>query len=351
MFEVDFLAVEPPGSAKSGDAIALRFSHDGGQAVVVIDCGYGDIGVKMADHIDRYYDTSRVDLAISTHPDGDHLNGFSRLLDRVSVGELWIHRPALHFSTVADLTNVEALDGLLDKAAAYGIPVTEPFTGLEAFGGKVRLLGPTRSYYEEVIGQHLAEERSKRLGLSAGAPIARTSGWLTKAANLLDRALSLFPAETLTDPAEDAVSGRNNSSVITLFELDGQRLIFTGDAGVPALRQAADDYESSVGPFAAAPVNFLQAPHHGSRRNLGPSLLDRILGPKGSGYADCWSYISSAKASEKHPSPKVVNALGRRGCTVVATEGSDKYFFSGGSLRPGWSTVSPIGALIEDDDD
>lgn len=351
MFEVDFLAVEPPGSAKSGDAIALRFSHNNGQIVVVIDCGYGDMGNTMADHIEKYYDASRVDLAISTHPDGDHLNGFATLLDRVAVGELWIHQPGLHFSSVADLSNLEALEKLLTKAAAYGIPVTEPFTGAEAFGGKVRVLGPTRSYYEQMLGEHLEEERRSRLGLATRATPVRASNWFTKAANLLERALSFFPAETLTDPAEDDVSGRNNSSVITLFDLEGHRLLFTGDAGVPALQQAADDYESTVGPFANTPLTFLQAPHHGSRRNLGPTLLDRILGPSSAPFADYAAFISSAKASDKHPSPKIVNALGRRGCWVVPTEGSNKSYCHDAPPRPDYGPVTPLPPLVEDDDE
>lgn len=35
-----------------------------------------------------------------------------------------------------------------------------------------------------------------------------------------------------------------------------------------------------VGPFSDLPLTFLRVPHHGSRHNLGPTILDRVLGPR-----------------------------------------------------------------------
>ncbi len=82
--------------------------------------------------------------------------------------------------------------------------------------------------------------------------------------------------ETLTDDGE--TGPRNNSSVITLLHVGGERMLFTGDAGIPALTAAASYYETIFGSFPAAPLTFFQTPHHGSRRNVGPTLLNRLLG-------------------------------------------------------------------------
>ncbi|MFC8391122.1 ComEC/Rec2 family competence protein [Streptomyces sp. NPDC057238] len=345
MYEVDFLPVESesgPGS-KSGDAIALRFTVEAEQrnAVVVIDGGFSYIGENLADHIAEYYETDVVDLIVSTHPDADHLNGISTLIEKVQAKELLIHQPRLHTYDVSDFSNLEALDSLISLAKSRSIPITEPFTGLSRFGGQFSVLGPTRSYYEKLLEQHLTEARS---GLSHASKATFSSA----VRGLLSKTLSYLPIETLSDDVE--TSPRNNTSVISLLRVGTSRLMFTGDAGIPALDAACDEYERTIGNFSSAPLDFFQAPHHGSRRNLGPTVLDRILGERGAPYSDVASFISSAKISEKHPSPKVVNALTRRGCQVFATEGRTITHSHAAPTRHNWTTLTPFGPLSEDDD-
>ena len=66
--------------------------------------------------------------------------------------------------------------------------------------------------------------------------------------------------------------------------------------GLPALNLAAREYERRIGAFPDAPLNVIRVPHHGSRNNVCPSLLDKIIGPKGS-TATVDAVISSAKSS------------------------------------------------------
>lgn len=344
MHEVDFLPVESesgPGS-KSGDAIALRFTVEAEQrnAVVVIDGGFSHIGENLADHIAKYYETDIVDLVISTHPDADHLNGLSTLIEKVQAKELLIHQPRLHAHDVSDFSNLEALDSLISLARSRGVRITEPFTGLSRFGGQVSVLGPTAKYYEELLEQHLAEERG---GLSH----TFKSSFGSTVRNLLSKTLSYLPIETLGEDGE--TSPRNNTSVVTLLREGSDRLLFTGDAGIQALDRACDEYELTTGGFSAAPLRFFQAPHHGSRRNVSPTILDRILGTRGASHSEVTSFISSAKISEKHPSPKVVNALSRRGCDVFATEGRIITHWRGAPARKNWTTLTPYGPLSEED--
>jgi hypothetical protein len=255
-----------------------------------------------------------------------------------------VHQPRLHLFDVSDLSNLESLDRLIATAHARKVVISEPFTGVQRFGGQLTILGPTQEYYVQLLRNHLAEERAGAR-LSAGA----TARWLSHATNLLERALASFPIETLTDGGE--TTHRNNSSVITLLRVDGRRLLFTGDAGIPALDAAAGYYEHVVGPFFVYPLAFFQAPHHGSKRNVGPTVLNRILGEPGRPFATSASFVSSAKAALKHPSPKVVNALSRRGCSVCATEGSKIQHHFGAPPRYGWSALQPLPALAEDDDE
>jgi beta-lactamase superfamily II metal-dependent hydrolase len=345
MYEIDFLPVESasgPGS-QSGDAIAMRFAPTVDSAeVVVIDGGFSDTGDQLVEHIDKYYETHHVDVVISTHPDADHLNGLVRVIEQMSVGELLIHEPGNHVRSVADFSNIEAVEQLIETARTNEVTVTEPFTGLTRLDGRLRILGPTEDYYTSLIEQHLEEARQ---GAKASARVS-----LSTRGDLLTREAAWMPAETLTD---DVTTGaRNNTSVITQIHTDFERWLFTGDAGIPALEYAADEYEAGIGQFYEEPLAFFQAPHHGSRHNLGPTILNRMFGSPTSRFGSFTSFISSARISTKHPSPKVVNALIRRGGSVFATEGKTICHHSGDApSRPGWTTLPVIQPLIEDDDD
>jgi len=349
MHEIDFLPVESEGatSSKCGDAIAVRFTYksEGRKAVIVIDGGYSDVGEDLKDHIGEYYDTDVIDLVISTHPDADHINGLKTLLEQPTARKLMIHRPRLHVPNVSQFSNIEAVDDLLKLAKQRDIPIIEPFEGVQDFGGQLTILGPTEAYYTELVKQHLEEERT-------GEAAARRRDHGTKGTSLartLDKILSWMPVETLPDDGE--TGPRNNSSVIALLEVDGRRLLFTGDAGIPALERAADYYEyTHRGAFSSYPLNFFQGPHHGSKRNVGPTILNRILGPRGYPYQELASFISSAKTCDDHPSPKVANALKRRGCRIACTEGKKIWHHCGAPGRPDWSPIPQIDWLDEDDD-
>jgi beta-lactamase superfamily II metal-dependent hydrolase len=350
VYEADFLAVEADGvpSSRSGDAIAVRFTSasDGRQRVIVIDAGFTSVGADVVRHIKTHYSTTIVDLVISTHPDADHLNGLRTVVEELQVRELMVHMPRAHAASVVDFANLEALDGLIDAARRRGVPITEPFEGVTRFSGELRILGPSQEFYEEKLKLHLEEEATGQ-GAAARA-LHATKSFALAARDLLTGTLSGFPAETLGEDGD--TSARNDASVITLLSVDGDRLLFTGDAGIEGLGRAADSYERNLGAFHDWPLKLLQVPHHGSRINLSPSLLNRVVGPPGAPHAATEAIVSSAKADPKHPSPRVTNALGRRGIPVVATEGRGICIFSGDVRRQGWFPVEPIGPLAESED-
>ena len=92
MYDIDFLPVGDEG--QSGDAIAIRFSRPdvGGYVHVVIDAGFQDDGDALVQHITGWFETDAIDLAIVTHPDGDHIGGMGTVLRNLNVGTLCIHR-------------------------------------------------------------------------------------------------------------------------------------------------------------------------------------------------------------------------------------------------------------------
>jgi beta-lactamase superfamily II metal-dependent hydrolase len=349
MHEIDFHPVTDAtgqGTMKSGDAITGRFlDASGTQRVFVIDAGYQATGEAIVTHIQNYYGTNRVDLTISTHPDSDHINGMATVVQELVVDELLVHQPRQHAGPrIAHFSNIEAVDTLLEVAADNNTVVSEPFTGTTRLNGHLQVLGPDKGFYAELVAEHLAEAVTG----TKSASLAQTL--LDRAGNLLESALPALPMiETLTDAG--TTNPRNETSVVALLTIDGQRLLFTGDAGQRSLTRVVDEYEVQVGPFASHPLQVFQVPHHGSRRNIGPTLLDRILGPRGNPYTATSAIVSATKDNPKHPSAKVTNALQRRGAQVAVTAGKIVCAVNGVTLRPGWSSIVPLPPLPEGDDD
>ena len=351
-YEIDFLPVGQ--GEKSGDAIAIRHGNLHGsrseQRVIVIDGGTKDSGQKLVDHIQTYYGTNEVDLVICTHSDGDHSSGLSVVVENLTVKRLWMHCPWNHSSRIRDAFRDGRLsnDGLSRRfqealahartleqlALSKGIPITEPFSDGTASTclTELTVLGPSRDYYCELLPQFdcmpamksVAENFLGRMAESVKA-VAESWGW-----------------ETLTEPPDgQGTRPENNSSVVLLLQVDGQNLLFTGDAGVPALEHAVDVAEANG--IDLKGCAFQQIPHHGSRRNVGPDILDRIVGPIGATPGFKTVFVSaSVGGAPKHPAKKVTNAYQRRGATVVATQGGAIYHHSKGAARWGYGPVAPV---------
>lgn len=349
-YELDFLGVGD--ESKSGDAIALRFGNLHGirqeQTVVVIDGGFKPTGDKLVEHIRSLYRTEVVDVVISTHPDQDHINGLETVISELEVGELWIHQPWNHNKNLAekfsdgrvtDSSLGERLEENLGKAWSLiqlaekkGITVREPFTGLQDASGCLKVLGPSKSYYEELLPGFEGMPTRAAEGLDAFTSLFKS------AVAKLKRFIAPWGEDQLDDDA--VTSARNNSSVITQLIIDSRRLVFTADAGIHALEHAADQIDGCV---SGAQLRFVQIPHHGSRRNVGPMVLNRLIGhPVAHGESrNITAIASTAKASEpKHPRKAVLNAFTHRGVRVLATRGSGVCHVHDAPDRSGWGALN-----------
>jgi beta-lactamase superfamily II metal-dependent hydrolase len=360
-YEIDFLPVGD--ESKGGDAIALRYGNLHGsrleQTVVVIDGGYTDDGEALVQHIREYYRTDKVDIVISTHSDQDHITGLEVVLEEMDVSNLLMHLPWQHsamltearksaFKSTALSDKIEksfqAASDLQTIAQRKGVPIVEPFAGMQTGDGALRILGPSKAYYEELLTKvEAAGPQSSVITLSE-----QLRKLLKAAARLVPETLWL---ETLRDDGE--TSPTNNSSVITLLTVDGRTSLLTGDAGIPALEQALHILEAEG--FEPGTLGFVQIPHHGSRRNVGPSVLNRLLGPKGQNSRNSTAFASvpPKNPEHKHPAKKVSNAFHRRGYDVHLTQGSKKQHSHDAPHREGWSTATPVGFhnQVEEDGD
>jgi hypothetical protein len=96
---------------------------------------------------------------------------------------------------------------------------------------------------------------------------------------------------------------------------------------------------------------FVQIPHHGSRRNVGPTILNRILGLiQAEGLESRFGAFVSAPADDNtHPRKIVLNAFIRRGGRIVATQGSKAIHYGGFPKREGYvnATTLPFSPRVE----
>lgn len=337
MYEVDFLPVGQAG--KHGDAIAMRFTRPdtGGLAHVVIDAGFIENGDALVEHVQRWYGRSSIDLAILTHPDGDHIGGMGIVLRELSVGELWVHR--LGRRGGAGLPAARAVDELIAVADQRGTAIHEPFAGVAAFGGALRILGPTEHWYGELVAEQRAEASER--GASLAGSLGDAAQWV------IQRFLPGLGPEVPFDDA-GGTNPRNNTSAVILIEIGEHRMLFTADAGVPALDRAWDWLELNDGD-ARAP-DFVQLPHHGSRHNASSTSLNRILGPTGQPQVKT-AFVNVGPGAKKHPSPRVANGFMRRGFRVYQTKGRGILHHGDGAPNRGWAPVDPLEPLDESQED
>ena len=334
-YEVDFLPVGE--GEKSGDAIAMRFgdlSRPDGQTVIVIDSGFGaKTGQQLAALIRNCYHASWVDLVVSTHPDLDHIGGLETILDEFegNVGCLAMHLPwerndAIRWvndnratpQSIGDNLRscLSAAVSLKRKADNMGMNVVEPFTGMrwEMTGGDVEVVGPREDFYNSLL-PHFD-------GMPSYAGVSYPAVEFSPPLNFMPGQDS-WDMEFISISDQSWTSAKNNSSVILQVTVDNRRLLFTGDAGIQALNEAASFLEASGS--ESIPLRMIQIPHHGSRNNVGPTPLNRIVGPITplNTWGDMSAIVSCApNGHPKHPNDRVLNAFRRRGARCFYTSGS-----------------------------
>lgn len=344
-YEIDFIPVD--SGQKNGDAIAIRITENGITKIYVIDGGTRTSGQSLVDHIKKYYGTTRVDYLINTHPDLDHISGLTVVMEQLDVQELWMHKPWEHAHeliddildnrvTVNSLTNrlqdtLKIAKELEEMAIERGIPVYEPFQGDNI--GHFHVLSPHSDWYIELIkgfNNMPASDKSTFLGEA-----------VRQFADKIKTVFENWNIETLSEDGE--TSDKNESSVVLYGQLPNNlKILITGDAGLKSLNKAYD-YASYNGVDLKV-CKFIQMPHHGGRRNVSPSLLNKLLGPilpEGSDSIGV-AYVNTSKDCPEHPKKSVSNAFKRRGFNVIPTNGQTKCKHWGYESRAGWVTVSPL---------
>jgi beta-lactamase superfamily II metal-dependent hydrolase len=345
-YEVDFL----PVGDSNGDAICIRYgTPETGYTIHVVDGGYTDTGQDIVNHIKKYYDNPTfIDHVVCTHADQDHASGLKTVLENFQVGALWVNRPWLYAGEIIDSFHGNwTVDGLQkhirseystiadleDIATRRGIPIREVFAGYNI--GAFKVLSPFKAEYLKLIPdldrtpQSYAEQASQR-------------DFGTRALAYLKEALQNFVETWSTERLggyEFDVGASNESSVVQMGIIDGRRIVLTADAGPKALSDAFDAANQMQ--IMGTPDVF-QVPHHGSRRNVTPAILDKWLGtPVTEGTTRGTALCSVGKNKPEYPRRRVANAFLRRGYPVISTRENPKSNYYGMPNKPGWVAAKP----------
>lgn len=353
-YEIDFL---PVGNGnKSGDAIAIRYGTQGNYKIMAVDGGTKKSGQKLVEHIREYYQTDYVDYVVNTHPDQDHASGLTEVLENLRVGELWIHRPWAYIDKIVKYidnpqtpfsrdrrTTIQSIKDRfqweyykyakeLERIAnKKGIIINEPYENSQI--GEFIVLSPSKNWHlfnlipnsnktEEIVSTTESSYTLIRTGLENILNIGESLGF-----------------ETLRNGGE--TSRENESSVILYAKFNNQGILLTGDAGNEALQKA---YKFAIdnGVDISQNLKFIQIPHHGSRRNVSPKILNQIIGAVGKKEKESiTAFVSAGKNDINHPRRVVTNAFIRRGCKVIETKGSTKHHHRGMPKREGWTIAKP----------
>jgi beta-lactamase superfamily II metal-dependent hydrolase len=347
VYEIDFLPVGD--GERGGDAIAMRFGAQltpQQQQVVVIDGGTKESGEALVSHIRTFYGTSNVNLVVCTHSDSDHACGLLEVLENLTVHNLAMHRPWNHAANIDELFRdpqinednlkrrfKESLDNahqLEQMANKKRIPIVEPFSDNTNGTSPLSVLGPSKKFYEQML-------LSFRGAPEPAAKSIFSPRFVSAVKEAVNWIMENWGIETLAEPDANASSAENNSSAILLFKDGNEMFLFTSDAGVPALTGAVE-VATRMG-VDLRTVNGLQVPHHGSKNNVGPAILNVIVGPKKAAEQYTKTAIVSApkEGEPRHPSKKVINAFMRRGAKVYSTKRGTIWHHSLDVPPRGWS--------------
>ena len=300
--EIDMLSV---GNA---DSILVTHWTDNIPCRVLIDGG----NKSNTDDVKEFLHSQNItyiDHVVCTHPHDDHAGGLVDLVSDINFhfGQAWVHQPYKHVSplkmreTLAKASNqelkeqisksIETVKELLAALVDRGIPHSvEPFK--DEIIGFLTVCGPSKKFYEDQIGIFSDSEKLNKF--------------------VDQRIYQLFYPKSEQDSTAEKEGGLlenpetsplNETSVILATVFDGNIFLFTADAGANALWNACSSYNLSD-------CFWMQAPHHGSRRNITKKLIEHFSPSV---------VFASAKGNRKHPRIAVVNAFKDNGAKVYST--------------------------------
>lgn len=383
-------------NALQGDCLLLRLGQrDGEDKIWMIDGGPGagpalggddapkevarvtpipDVVLPHLEAVRRVPPPHVISLGVCTHIDDDHIEGMRRLVRRMAAltpnpSDQIIFRRFWFNSLSAVLAGS---DGGALAPQSLGRTIADAFraTGRIAAGGVAQAIGgaPAPRGTPQAVAQSInqgidleSDLRTAKLAgnLPFGGPVTadgrplRIDGAVVTLLGPRPERLARLRAEwqaALEKPtaaSRDGAVGRlaarvirpdtsypNLSSIVMLVEVDGRRLLLTGDAlGDDVVEAWRDDLGKGA---AVCPVDVLKLPHHGSIRNVSKAFLATFP-------AD--HYVFSGNGAHDNPDAATIEMV------VESAQGAGReitlHFTNAGIVWKAPQTVKKTGATAE----
>ena len=344
-FEIDLL---PVGSEKkSGDCIAMRYGNlvDGKQqqTVIVVDGGYGSTWEEtLKPHLQKYYNCEydgklHIDLVVLSHPDQDHVSGLVEMAKdpEVEIVLVMMHRPWKELTpswfkdgriTKDSLKErlgdaFEKAKELADISRTCNVKLLDVGPISIKNGALITILGPSKEFYKTCIAN--CEKTPEQNENVEDLPQTQASKG--------NMEYELYVEGKITWDDTETTSSINESSLIILFEYEKVKILLTGDAGKEGLRQAIKYARENN--IRLDDCSIIKMPHHGSRKNVDPAIIDAFVGSKRVYYSCASDDLGH------HPSQRLINLMNEKGFVQLSTSGSTLHWGVNAPDR-GWKLAS-----------
>ncbi len=314
--------------ARCGDCILVEYGP--ASARVLIDTGFvrtfeEAIAPRLA-QIDATGEPVALELLVVTHIDRDHIRGAIPLLQqspaKASPAEVWFNGKK-HLADELGVQDGTVFAALLEERFADRWNKSSPFAGKAVKvpehgalptvtlpgGATITLLSPYQdaltkldAKWNDVLGSVDWDEAKPVI---ARDPKDDTLGQRDPVSDVSAKAIRKLAAKAVYEDRAEA----NGSSIAFLFEYDGNRVLFTGDAHPSVLLRSLERYS----PGKKVELAAFKLSHHGSATNLSDALLEKI---------DCTNWLVSTDGSSfGHPHGEAIARL-------LVREGAKTLYFN-----------------------
>lgn len=300
--------------ARHGDCIFIEYGNAKKTSRMLIDAGPAPTYLNLRERILAIPEGKRhFELFVITHIDADHIEGAVRLLQddklKVTYGDIWFNgwkhlkrkQKAVLGGPLGEYLTSTILKKGLPWNEAFGgesivVPDEGPLPVVELNGGmKLTLLSPSWEQLEKLRSKWQKEVEAA--GLVPGkAKMAQEKLATVKRLQPVLGEVAVNVQKLGGTPFKQDTAPANGSSIAFLAECEGAKAIFSGDAYPNVM--AASLRRLLKKPTDKLELDVFKIPHHGSRSNISPELLDMVK---------CKQYIFSSNGDIfEHPDEESV---------------------------------------------
>jgi len=299
--------------AKYGDCLLLRYTDKGGtERLWVVDGGpsgiYPQVLKPRLEELRGDAAQLRIDLAMVSHIDDDHINGMAQLLrdllqQKSKKKTPWLDIKRFWFNSFCAITGGAAVvSGGMVLAGTGGAPLAQSDLRTDIGRAILASVGQGDQITADLVALGIPLNGPKNTLVSSpgsqtvdGAKVT-ILGPMRARLQALQKKWKKESKVVLAGYMDDSVP--NLSSLAMLVEIDGRKILLTGDALGDDIVQVWN--EGSAAPQKQAPVDILKMPHHGSFRNVSQTFLEKFPAKH---------YVFSANGNYDNPDDETLELL------------------------------------------